>query len=126
MLISALHLISCITLGGISTYWMTQEHEASHYSRLRPFVLGPVILGSITYYQFFIEIFVAKYSGSLYEIERMSSRSKAWLIFCLLALVLPALGFIPWVGNQLALMLAIAFIAAIPSTVSLFTSSKNP
>ncbi len=126
ILISAIHLISCITLGGISAYWMTQEAEASYYNKLWPFMVVTVILGLVILYPFFIEIFVAIYSGALFEAEPMNRRTKTWFIFCLLALIQPTLGFIPWIGNQLVFMLAIALIAAIPSTVSLFTLSKNP
>lgn len=126
VLVSAFHLASCIALGAISAYWMTQALEASYYSKLWPFILGPVILGLLVIYPFFIEIFVAIYSGALFEIAPMNTRTKAWFIFCLLALLLPALGLIPWVGNQLMLMLVIACIAAIPSTASLFAASQNP
>lgn len=120
MVLNILHLIACVVMGSAYAYWMMKEPNALAFGKLWPFIFGPVILGLVILCQYFIEAFVAIYSGALFEIEAMSNASKAWLIFSALAFAAPMLGLFPKVGNQPTAMLVISAIAASPSAATIF------
>ena len=119
MIIPALQFVSCIVLA-VAAGRLIINHstsEAAHRS-LRPFIVVASILGWCIIYPFAVEIFVAYYSGAIYEMEAVSFRFNGvyWWVYSagFILPLLPMIGLIPWVGRRPTLIVGIALLSLIP------------
>lgn len=75
-------------------------------------------MGLALVFPFAMELFVAHYSGALFEMEVMSYRLNGpyWWVFWVAAVLplLPLLGMIPFIGRRPLLVAGIASAAATP------------
>jgi len=91
--------------------------ETAHRSLL-PFIVVASILGWCIIYPFAVEIFVAYYSGAIYEMEAVSFRFSGvyWWVYTagFILPLLPMIGLLPWVGRRPTLIAGIALLSLIP------------
>jgi hypothetical protein len=116
MIITILHLISCIALVAASAYWGHNASEGhSIYRHMLPFIAATVVFGLAIIYQYAMEFFVASYSGAMYEVEGLSHGVIAWISTSILFMLIPLLAFIPYIGRHTTALILIGILAAVPS-----------
>jgi hypothetical protein len=126
MIATALHLLACTALVAASLYWRHHATEgASIYRHLMPYIIAVGILGLLILYGYFMEFFVASYSGAMYEFGDLTRGQIAWSAISGFLTILPLVGLIPAIGRQSLLLLVVACLAAVPSTVSLVSYRSN-
>ncbi|QTN32519.1 hypothetical protein HZ994_09320 [Akkermansiaceae bacterium] len=124
MISVAFHLLACIAMVAASIYWMIQAPEGhSMYRHMLPFVACAGVLGIFVVYGYVIEIFVASYSGAIYDVQGLTTAQIVWISFSVLLMLLPLAGLIPQIGKRGVALIVIGFLAAIPSIVHLVTPS---
>ena len=128
MIATTVHLLACIALALASLYWRQRTPEGdSIYRHVLPFVVAAGFLGLPILRGYFMEFFVASYSGVIDEAGGLTGRKIAWIAVCVFLTPLPLAGLIPDIGRQSLLLLVIACLAAIPSAVSILTYTlKSP
>ena len=120
MITSTLHLLACIALAVAALFWRRHVSEgASIYRHVMPFVTAAGFLGLLILYGYFMEFFVASYSGATYEVGELTGGRIAWIAVSAFLTNLPLLGLIPYVGRQSLLLVVTACLAAVPSAASL-------
>ena len=126
MIATTLHLLACITLAVVSLY---NRHHASAGETVRrpmfPFVIACGLLALLILYQYFMEFFVASYSGAIYEVGGVTWGHLAWLAISAVLILLPLVGLIPSIGRRALVLLVLACLAAVPSMVSLVSYVSN-
>jgi hypothetical protein len=126
MISTTLHLLACISVAVAALYW---KHHASVgdsvYRQMLPFVIASGLLALLILYQYFMEFFVASYSGAIYEVGGLTRGRIAWTAISVFLMLLPLVGLIPAIGRQALLLLVIACLAAVPSVVSLVSYTSN-
>jgi hypothetical protein len=126
MIATILHLLGCLALAVAALYW---RHHASVgdsvYRLMFPFVIACGLLALLVIFQYFTEFFVASYSGAIYEVGGLTRGHIAWIAISVFLMLLPLVGLIPSFGRQALLLLVVAFLAAIPSVVSLASHISN-
>lgn len=127
MILTALQFTACFVLA-VLAFRGRAMHAAGEnaYRHLLPFTLAACALGFILVYPFAMEMFVAWYSGALYEMEAVTFRLNGpygWVYRAGFILpLLPFFGLFPWIGRRPVLMLVIAVLASIPAA---FTCLMN-
>ena len=84
-----------------------------------PFVIVSGLLALLILYQYFMEFFVASYSGAIYEVGGQARGHIAWIAISVFLILLPLVGLIPSIGRQAFLLFVVACLAAVPSVMSL-------
>ena len=126
MIATTLHLLACTALVAASLYWRNHATEgASIYCHLLPYIIAAGFLGLLLLYGYFMEFFVASYSGALYEVGELTRGQIAWIAISGFLTILPLVGLIPAIGRQGLLLLVVACLAAVPSVVSLVSYRSN-
>lgn len=126
MIPTTLHLLACIALAAAALYWRLHASMGeSVYRQMLPFVIVSGLLALLILYQYFMEFFVASYSGAIYEVGGVTRGHIAWIAISVFLMLLPFLGLIPSIGRQALLLLAVACLAAVPSVVSLVSHTTN-
>lgn len=70
MIVEALHLLSCIAFVVFSIRWRNCHlPEKPIYCRMLPFTVTTSLLGMVVPLRYLMELFVASYSGALYEVQ---------------------------------------------------------
>jgi hypothetical protein len=126
MITTTLHLLACIALAVAAFYW--RQHSTvgdSVYRQMLPFVIASGMLALLILYQYFMEFFVASYSGAIYEVGGLTRGHIAWIAISVFLMLLPLLGLIPSIGRHALLLLVAAFLAAVPSVMSLVSHKSN-
>jgi hypothetical protein len=80
-----------------------------------PYIATTVIFGLAIIYQYAMELFVASYSGAMYEVEGLSQGVIAWISASILFMLIPLLAFIPNFGRHPMALILIGIVAAVPS-----------
>lgn len=111
--------MACLTLAVLAVRWrVSHASRESAYRFLLPINIAAGLLGIILVYPYAMEIFVAWYSGAMFEMEMISYRFNGpygWAYYAGFILpLLPLLGWIPLIGKRPLLMLGIAALALIP------------
>jgi hypothetical protein len=119
MILSALQVTACLALAFMAIRWRcTNSPQANAYRFLFPYTAAAGVLGLVLVFPFAMELFVAHYSGALFEMEVMSYRLNGhyWWVFCMGAILplLPLLGMTPFIGRRPLLVAGIASAAATP------------
>lgn len=113
-----LQQLSCVTLLAASLWWLIKHGKNPAHRFLFPYIIAATAGGLLLALSYFIEVFIANFSGSKYELEAFRYRFTgpyAWAYVMTLCLpMLPAFGFIPAIGRRPAIMIALAIIAAVP------------
>ena len=126
MIATILHLLACNALAFAALYW---RHHASVgdsvYRQMFPFVIASGLLAVLILYQYFMEFFVASYSGAIYEVGGLTRGHIAWIAISIFLMLLPLVGLIPSIGRHALLLLVVACLAAVPSVVSLVSHTSN-
>lgn len=126
MIPTTLHLLACIALAAAALYWRLHASMGeSVYRQMLPFVIVSGLLALLILYQYFMEFFVASYSGAIYEVGGVTRGHIAWIAISVFLMLLPFLGLIPSIGRQALLLLVVACLAAVPSVVSLVSHTTN-
>ncbi len=115
-----LQLIACTTLIVISIQWrLTHSASENAFRHLLPFIAAASILGIILALPF-AELFVAYYSGALYEMESIKFRYEGpywWAYWALVTFpLLPTLGLFPFIGKRPIVMATLAGLAMLTVT----------
>lgn len=120
MISLTLHLLACVALAVAALYWRHHAPEGqSIYRQMLPFVIASGFLGLVILYRYIMELFLASYSGSIYEGGTMTRGQIAWVVISACLMLVPLAGLIPSIGRQPHLLLVAACLAALPSVVSL-------
>ena len=114
-----LHPLACLAVVVAAVYWLLRHRkdENSHLFFL-PFVT--VTFGAALQIQVLLlqELFVAWYSGAIYEFDAMMFRFNGpyWWAYVAGAILplMPGLGLIPFVGRRPALVASLALIGLMP------------
>jgi hypothetical protein len=128
MIATTLHLLACIALVASSLYWRYHATEgASIYRHVMPYIIAAGFLGLLILYGYFMEFFVASYSGAIYAVGELPRGQIAWIAISISGFltILPLVGLIPAIGRQGVLLLVVACLAAVPSVVSLVSYRSN-
>lgn len=120
MILSILHLAACIVMSGASVFWIVRgTHSTGFHRFLFPYLIVAGICGILLTLSPLLEIWVAYYSGAIYEIEAFKFRFAGpywWIYSTSLAFPLfPLLGILPPIGQRPLLMTGIGIISVIPS-----------
>lgn len=117
MIISITHLLACLCL--LAAAIAIRRGNSSAVPFLFPLILLSTATGIALIYLYAIEIFVANYSGAIYEMEVLTYRLNGpywWVYYGSVILpLLPGLAFIPAIRKRLVLVAVLALIAAVPS-----------
>jgi hypothetical protein len=126
MITTTLHLLACIALA-VAAFYCRQQPTVGNsvYRQMLPFVIASGLLALLILYQYFIEFFVASYSGAIYEVGGLTRGHIAWIAISVFLMLLPLVGLIPSIGRQALLLLVVACLAAVPSVVSLVSHTSN-
>lgn len=120
MISLTLHLLACVALAVAALYWRQHTPEGqSIYRQMLPFVIASGFLGLVILYRYIMELFVASYSGSIYDGGTMTRGQITWLVISACLMLVPLAGLIPSIGRQPHLLLFAACLAALPSVVAL-------
>lgn len=126
MIATTLHLLACIALAVAALYWRSHASVGdSVYRQMLPFVIASGLLALLILHQYFMEFFLASYSGAIYEIGGLPRGHIAWIAVSAFLMLLPLVGLIPSIGRQAILLLVVACLAAVPSVVSLVSHTSN-
>ena len=126
MISLTLHLLACVALAVAALYWRHNTPEGqSIYRQMLPFVIASGFLGLVILYRYIMELFVASYSGSIYEGGAMTRGQIAWLVVSACLMLIPLAGLIPSIGRQSHLLLVAACLAALPSVVSIVSGISD-
>jgi len=118
--------MSCIALVSASIYFMAQASDSEPiYRRMLPYLIATGFFALLTLYPYIIELFVASYSGSIYEIESLTTFQLAWIVISVFLTLLPLVGLIPRIGNNAILLVLVGSVAALPSVLALIQTSKD-
>jgi hypothetical protein len=92
-----------------------------------PYIIAAGFLGLLILYGYFMEFFVASYSGAIYAVGELPRGQIAWIAISISGFltILPLVGLIPAIGRQGVLLLVVACLAAVPSVVSLVSYRSN-
>jgi hypothetical protein len=71
------------------------------------------VSGVVVLYSYGIEIFVANYSGAIYEVESLSREAIWWLAVFAIALLLPFAGVVPTIARKTSAMIVIGLLGPI-------------
>lgn len=120
MIVEALHLLSCIAFVVFSIRWRNCHlPEKPIYCRMLPFTISTSLLGMVIPFRYMMELFVASYSGALYEVQAPTRGHFVWMLVSALLLLLPLAAFIPAIARRHLLLTSIGCLAAVPSILSL-------
>lgn len=113
MLVSLLHIASCLALAGAAICGAPKSAPL-------PFVIAGAATGiTVVFYPFAVEAFVAWYSGAMYETAPLAAVGLAGMAaFAALAL-LPCLGLIPGIRRRPRLVASLALCALAPCAAGL-------
>lgn len=122
----ALQFMACLSLAVFALRWrLSHAAGESAYRHLLPFAFAAWVLGFVLVYPFAMEIFVAWYSGAMYEMEAITFRFNGpyWWAYRagFILPLLPVFGLFPWIGRRPVLMLVIAVLAILPVSVFYLT-----
>lgn len=115
----ALQFFACFALAVFALRWrVTHGAGEGAYRYLVPFSIAASVLGFVLVYPFAMELFVAWYSGAMYEMEAVAFRFNGpygWAYRAGFILpLLPVFGLFPWIGKRPVVMLVIAVLALVP------------
>jgi hypothetical protein len=118
-ILMALQFLACLALAVFALRWhVTHAAGESAYRHLLPFTIAASVLGLVLVYPFAMELFVAWYSGAMYEMEAVAFRFNGpywWAYRAGFVLpLLPVFGLFPWIGKRPVVMLVIAVLALVP------------
>jgi hypothetical protein len=117
MILLSVHLLTCLSL--IFTGLAIHRGNNKTLSYLFPLILLSAIAGIALIYPYAIEIFVARYSGAIYEMEALTFRLTGpywWVYYASIILPpLPGLALIPAVRKQPIVVALLALLGAVPS-----------
>lgn len=126
MIPTTLHLLACIALAAASLYGRYHDPAGdTAYRRMLPFIIAPGLPGLLIFYGYFMEFFVASYSGAIYEVGVPTRRQIAWIAVSVILTLLPLAGLIPSVGRKALFLLVLACLAAVPGVVSIISHTPN-
>jgi hypothetical protein len=126
MIATTLHLLACIALAVAALYRRNLASVSdSVYRQMLPFVIASGFLALLIIYQYFMDFFVASYSGAIYEVGELNRGQIAWIAISVFLMLLPLLGLIPSIGRDALLLLVVACLAAVPSVVALVSYRSN-
>ena len=118
-MINILHAVSCVALLAAAFRWQFARPAHGDARRfLFPFILAAAVLGCLSVAPWALELFAARYSGRLYEMEAMSFRFSGpyWWVYAagFILPLLPVSGLFPAFGKRPLLMAVMALLALIP------------
>lgn len=129
MILMALQFVGCLALAVFALRWrLAHAARESAYRHLLPFTIAAWVLGFVLVYPLAMEVFVAWYSGAMYEVEAITFRFNGpyWWVYRagFVLPLLPVFGLFPWIGKRPVLMLVIAVLAMLPVSFSYLTSPR--
>lgn len=126
MILTISHLLACIALAVLSFYGRKHDSAGESVRRLvLPLVIACGLLALLILYQYFMEFFVASYSGAIYEVSEISRGHMAWLAISAVLMLLPLVGLIPSIRRRALVLLTLACLAAVPGIVALVSNVSN-
>jgi hypothetical protein len=119
MITEILQVTGCIALATAALYWkFTRSTQQGAHKFLFPFIIAAGVLGIALIAPYAIELFVASYSGAIYESAIVSFRFNGpywWVYYCgFIFPLLPTFGVIPIIGSRPVVVAFLAVIALIP------------
>lgn len=128
-ILMALQFLACLALAVFSLRWRLTQAGVSAYRHLLPFSIAAWMLGFVLVYPFAMELFVAWYSGAMYEMESVLFRFNGpyWWVYRsgFILPLLPVFGLFPWIGKRPVVMLVIAVLALMPVSFVCITSLRG-
>lgn len=122
-----LQATACIALTAAALYWkFTRSTQQGAHKFLFPFIIVAGVLGIALVAPLAIELFVASYSGAIYETSVVSFRFNGpyWWVFYggFILPLLPTFGVLPFIGNRPVVVAFIAMLALIPALFTVYAS----
>ncbi|MES2981595.1 MAG: hypothetical protein V4727_04710 [Verrucomicrobiota bacterium] len=119
MITEILQVAACVALIAAAMYWkFTRSCVQGTHKFLFPFILTASILGIALIAPYAIEVFVAYYSGAIYEVEAMNFRfngSYGWVYYSGFILpLLPIFAVLPQIGSRPILVALVGMLAMVP------------
>ena len=113
------HTLACLVLISACGYWLAKQKPRNQAHRfLLPFILLTFVAAIALIFPYAMELFVAHYSGSNYEIQVLRHRINGpygWVYQLGATLpLLPGFGIIPMIGCRPVMMILLCFSALLP------------
>ena len=117
MILTIAQTISCLFLSAVALSVSRGSVKARPF--LIPLIIISSVLGIAALYPYAIEIFVANYSGAIYEMESLGSLPNVpyrWIYYGSAILpLLPALALIPQIKRRLLVVATLALLGMVPA-----------
>ncbi|MFT3990335.1 MAG: hypothetical protein QM680_02890 [Luteolibacter sp.] len=115
MILAISHALACLALAVAAAGWMRRPSSGqSAYRLLMPFALFAGLIGAGILLRDISELFVAEYSGAIYEAGNRTEWIVGMAVWGLL-LMLPLVGVVPKMGKQPRLMMVFGGLSLVAS-----------